>query len=455
MAATILLVDDEARMRDVLGLSLRGLGFQALTAANGEEAIELLRKSPVDLVLTDLRMPRLGGEELLQAIRTERPGLPVVVMTAYGSVRDAVRLTKAGALDYLVKPFEAAELEAVLRHALRAHATGLDRAPPDADAMALAGLIGASAAIQAVRTQIGEVRNSRSTVLITGESGTGKDVIARAIHASSPRRERPFVPVNCAAIPDQLLESELFGHVRGAFTGAQAARVGRFEQAEGGTLFLDEIGDMPLQMQAKILRVLQDRTVEPVGGTTSRQVDVRVIAATNQDLATAIAAGRFRADLFYRLNVYPIVMPPLRERPEDVPLLAQHFLERLGPELGSVATGFTEGALRLLRAHSWPGNVRELQNCIERAALVAKTASIGPAELPLAGNAEAGADATLENDDGPLDETLASVERQRIERALASTGGVQVRAAALLGITERSLWHRIKKLGIQTRKGDG
>ncbi len=450
--ATILVVDDEEKMREVLAMALEGLGHRPLAASDGGAALEVLEAEPVDAVLTDLRMPALNGRELLDAIRERWPDVPVVLMTAYATVKDAVRCIQHGAFDYLSKPFEMDELEKVLANALKLSGALREnrRLREELRLQSTESLLGDSPRFRTVLRAVREVAPSSATVLVTGESGTGKELVARAIHLASSRRERPFVALNCAAIPEGLLESELFGHVRGAFSGAVSNRTGRFEQADGGTLFLDEIGDMPITLQAKILRALQDQRVEPVGSDKSRKVDVRIIAATNRDLREGIQKGTFREDLFYRLNVYPIEIPPLRERPEDVPLLATHFAHEIAPSMGKRIEGFTEAALEALKRHPWPGNVRELRNYVERAIISARRSLLDVGDLP----PDLRENRTGSQTPGglPLDERLEQLEREWILEALQECQGVQVRAAERLGITERSLWHRVKKLGIQIVK---
>jgi two-component system response regulator AtoC len=458
-AHTILVVDDEPRLREVVASALEDIGYRTLLAESGDEALKKVESEAVDLVLTDLRMPQMDGRELLQQLRRRWPNLPVVVMTAYSTVKDAVQLIKDGAFDYVGKPFEIDELTAVVANALRLYDALQDNLRLRRELEGryrFDSLIGASPTFQRVIEAIAEVCESRANVLLTGESGTGKEVAARAIHFNSPRRSGPFVAINCAAIPEGLLESELFGHVKGAFTGAVSARPGRFVQADGGTIFLDEIGDMPIAIQAKILRVLQDRTIEAVGGTHSKQVDVRIVAATNKDLRESVRSGGFRNDLYYRLNVFPIELPPLRKRREDVPLLVQHFLQELGKNAERAMPEFTPAAFRLMEAYDWPGNIRELQNCVERAVIIAKQGRVDVGDLPqdlhalsVSRTAEAG---SIPRD---LDGELENIERRFVLEALNRTNGIQVQAAEMLGITERSLWHRVKKLGINVSKKAG
>ena len=358
---TILIVDDEANLLEVLAVALENMGYGTVTAETAEEALAVLEEREVHLVLSDLRLPGLSGRELMEKVKAANPDLPVVIMTAYASLKEAVEIIKEGAFDYTVKPFELDALEATIASALRYYALGRDnRDLREQLQTASAGqFVGQSPAYLALLRNVREVSASSANVLITGESGTGKEVVAKAIHYGGPRAKAPLVTINCAAIPEQLLESELFGHARGAFTGATSNRKGRFAQADGGTLFLDEIGDMPLALQAKILRCIQEKAIEPVGSNTTQKVDVRIIAATNQNLVEAIEKGKFRRDLYYRLNVYPIIMPSLRERKEDIPLLAEHFALRAAGEMGKVPVTFTEAALEILKNHTWPGNIRD------------------------------------------------------------------------------------------------
>lgn len=452
---TILIVDDEANLLEVLAVALENMGYGTVTAETAEEALAVLEEQEVHLVLSDLRLPGLSGRELLEKVKAANPELPVVIMTAYASLKEAVEIIKEGAFDYTVKPFELDALEATIASALRYYALGRDNRDLRERLGQSAGSgpsIGQSPAYLALLRHIREVAASSANVLITGESGTGKEVVAKAIHYGGPRASAPLVPINCAAIPEQLLESELFGHARGAFTGATSNRKGRFAQADGGTLFLDEIGDMPLALQAKILRCIQEKAIEPVGSNTTRKVDVRIIAATNQNLNEAIENGTFRRDLYYRLNVYPILMPSLRERKEDIPLLAGHFARRAAEEMGKPPVTFTEAALEILKAHAWPGNIRELENCVERLTIIASGTAITPERLASCGVPGGGDGVRTPAHGSPfpldLDRQLAETERELILRALEETGGVQVKAAELLNISERSMWHRIKKLGI-------
>jgi DNA-binding NtrC family response regulator len=453
MTHTILIVDDEERLLDVLGGMLESLGYDVLQAPSAPDALLQLGRDAVDLVLTDLRMPGMSGRELLAEIRRAHPILPVVVMTAFTTVRDAIQMIKEGAFDYIGKPIELDELETTVVNALKLHDALRDNDRLSRELQgrySVEGMVGASPRMQDVLKAVTEVAASRTTVLVTGESGTGKEVVARAIHFNGPRRGKPFVAVNAAAIPEQLLESEFFGHVKGAFTGAVATRAGRFEQANGGTLFLDEIGDMPLALQAKILRVLQERQFEAVGGTQLKSVDVRIVAATNRDLKSMVADGTFREDLYYRLAVFPIAIPPLRERSGDIPILLRRFAEEIGRQVGRRNVRFSSGAEEALMRYRWPGNIRELQNCVERSLISSRGDTIGVEDLPPY-VAEQNTTAASSVEPGfpiDLDDTVNRFERDRIVAALKQSNGVQVEAAKLLGINERSLWHRIKKHGV-------
>ena len=454
MSHTILVVDDEVRLLDVLSGVLEHLGYRTLCAENAAAALDLLDREHVDLVLTDLRMPQMNGQDLFAEVRRRLPSMPVVIMTAYSTIRDAVQAIKDGAFDFIDKPIEQGELATTLANALRLRDVLTDN---ERLRQELAGryqfdtLIGNAPTFRPVIQAIGEVCEQRTTVLLTGESGTGKEVAARAIHFNSPRKAKPFIAVNCAAIPEALMESEFFGHVKGSFTGAVANRLGRFAQAEGGTMFLDEVGDMPLHLQVKILRVLQDRQYEPVGASGLHDADVRIIAATNRDLMKMVAEGKFREDLYYRLAVFPIRLPPLRERVEDIALFIEKFADQIGASLGKPGVVFSSGALRVLERYRWPGNIRELQNCVERLLISARGKMIEPADLPSyisdAPPAERRPNLPIQ-----LDEATSAFEKRQIMTALAQSDGVQVRAAELLGINERSLWHRLKKYGIVVSK---
>jgi two-component system response regulator AtoC len=442
----VLVLDDDRRTRRVLQILLERLGLESVAHEEAQEALEYLRTETVALVLTDLKMPHMDGIAFMRALRELDPEVPVVVLTAYGTVETAVAAMKLGAVDYLAKPFDVDALEILIRRSLALSRYRVEnrylreRVDP---APACAELVGESAPMQAVFDLINRVAPTRSAVLITGETGTGKELVARAIHRLSPRSDELFVPLNCTAIPADLLESELFGHVRGAFSGAQADRVGKFQAADGGTLFLDEIGDMDYRLQAKLLRVLQEGVVEPIGSNRRIPVDVRILSSTNRDLETAMGAGRFREDLFYRLNVFHIPLPPLRERRGDIPALAAMFLREFGQELGKGALRLSERAATALQGYPWRGNVRELRNLMERAAVLVDAGEVDEGLIQtLLPSTEHGVDGL------DLTAAVAHTERRTILRALAAADDNKARAAALLGIGERTLWSKLKKHGL-------
>ncbi len=466
--ARVLVADDEPSIRFVLCETLESAGHEVTEVADGDAALEALATRDFDIAVFDIRMPGLDGLELLDRVKAMGNPVAVVIITAQSTFENAVEAMKRGALDYLTKPFSTDEVLPLVDKALRTRALEREvrelRREVAGRAQPGERLVGRSPMLLEVFKTIGRVARSDVTVLITGESGSGKELVARAIHGAGPRAEAPFVAVNAAAIPRELLESELFGHERGAFTGAVEARAGRFREASGGTLFLDEIGDMPLDLQAKLLRVLQSGEVTPVGGRRAERVDVRVIAATHRDLAERVAEGRFREDLLYRLRVVPIHMPPLRERPEDLPILVEHFLERYAPELARGPVVLASTALDRLAAYDWPGNVRELENAIKRALVLASSEVLTPEDFLFL---ERRAEPDVE---GPDLETLLRKETQRalaepepevyrrilprVERAilsavLAETGGNQIRAAALLGINRNTLRKKVADLGIE------
>jgi DNA-binding NtrC family response regulator len=423
---------------------------------------KLCEREAIDLVITDWRMPGMDGPQLLAEIKLRFPLLPVIVMTAYSTVKNAVQSMRNGAYDYISKPFDIDELDITVNKALQFRDILRDNARLRAELdqhQQIDSLVGESPAFRRVLQAVDSVRESNATILLTGESGTGKEMVARAIHKHGNRADQPFIAVNCAAIPEGLLESEMFGHRKGAFTGAVADRVGRFMQADKGTLFLDEVGDMPLALQAKILRALQERVIEPVGDSRERKVDVRVIAATNKDLLEAVAKKEFREDLYYRLNVFPIPLPPLRERTEDIAPLAMHFAHTLGAAAGKRITGFSPEAMLAMANYPWPGNIRELQNCVERATIVASSHTIEESDLPAYLFGSRPVDSSVislvsEGTDIPkdLEAALAEVEKAYILAALHETHGVQAAAAHLIGVSERSLWYRLKKLAIHVDK---
>jgi DNA-binding NtrC family response regulator len=444
--ATILIVDDEASVREGLAETVVDLGHEAIEAASGREALGLLDAVPgIAAVILDLRMPgELDGIGLLDRIQARRDPPPVTILTAYASAENTIEAMRRGAYDHLTKPVGRETLRGVLAGMLqrgRVRAIESEAAPDPR-----ASLVGSTEAMRGVQKVVGLAADSDATVLLQGETGSGKEVVARALHAHGRRRSKPFVPVNCAAIPADLLESELFGHVRGAFTGATADRAGAFREADGGTLFLDEVGDMPPAMQAKILRVLQDRIVTPVGGRPAR-VEVRVVAATHRDLPAMVAAGTFRQDLYYRLAVVPIAMPPLRERLADIIPLAEHFLA-LGAGGATRLRLSAEAAARLLR-HPWPGNVRELRNVVERAAVLVRGPVIDAGDLDLP-EPFAAAGPAPDWLDGDLPAAVARLEAAMIRRALAEAGGNRARAARRLGIQRQLLYAKIERHGLDS-----
>ena len=460
MTHNVLVVDDEPKLCDLLASALSQNGITVFTAGNGLHALKVLEAEDIDLVISDWRMPGMDGPQLLAEIKNRFPQLPVIVMTAYSTVKNAVQSIRNGAFDYIAKPFDIDELDITVSKALQFRDILKDnqrmRAELD-EHQQIDSLVGDSPSFRRVLQAIDSVRESSATILLTGESGTGKEMVARAIHKHGNRADKPFVAVNCAAIPEGLLESEMFGHRKGAFTGAVTDRIGRFQQADKGTLFLDEIGEMPLALQAKILRALQERVIEPVGDPRERKVDVRVIAATNKNLLDAVANKEFREDLYYRLNVFPIPLPALRERVEDIAPLARHFAHTLGAAAGKRFSGFSAEALQAMASYSWPGNIRELQNCVERATIVASGSVIEDDDLPaylFASRPSEGGAPLVENNGVPadLEAALAQVEKDYILAALQQSNGVQAAAAQLIGISERSFWYRLKKLGIHVDK---
>ncbi len=460
MKRTVLVVDDEQNMQTVIRMILEDAGYGVEVADGGEAGIAHLTNPNLDVVLSDLKMPGMGGEDFIRRCHEDRPDVPVIVVTAHGTIRSAVKSIHAGATDYLTKPFEPEELEIAVHNAIKLRDILRENQrlkETVTESLARRHLMGASQAIQCLLEEIRRVAPYRTSVLITGESGTGKELVARTIHETSPRSQYPWVAINCSAIPHDLMESELFGYVKGAFTGASKNRSGRLEQAQGGTLFLDEIGDLAPALQAKLLRVLQEREFFPVGSDQVRSADVRFLAATNRDLKELVRQGRFREDLLYRLDVYNIVVPPLRERGADIVLLADSFLREISQETDKLVQRFTPGTLEVLLHYPWPGNVRELRNAVERSLLSCKGKEIDVQDLPEAirGATAQTLDPDLATDrsnDQDLDNWLADVERRAILKALEQCGGIQAHAAKRLGISERSLWHRIKKLNIQINR---
>ncbi len=446
--AQLLIVDDDTAMREMLASLFRDRGYLVEEAASAAEALERADKQCFDVVLSDIRMPGKTGIEMVGELRERLPDTPVVLMTAFGSIDSAVESMRAGAFDYITKPFEPDAVvltveRALERRALEEENRRLRRAVDQTSSFG--DLIGESPAMREIFALVRKVANSSSSVLITGESGTGKEVVARTIHYSGNRADKPFVPINCTAIPEGLLESELFGHVRGAFTGAHTTKQGLFEKANGGTLFLDEIGDMSLALQGKLLRVLQDREVRAVGGTQVTKVNLRIITATNKDLATELEAGNFREDLYYRLNVIPIYIPPLRERPQDVPPLAKAFVAK---HCGSRPRTISSSGLQYLAAFPWKGNARELENAIERSLALSDSDEIGVDELRLDSATSEGHDnspAALTHAAAENRLTLRELEDRYIEEVMRITDGNKVHAAKILGIDRKTLYRRAER----------
>jgi nitrogen regulation protein NR(I) len=457
----VLIVDDEPNLRKILSAQLTRDGYDALTAEDGEQGLHLLREHHIDLIITDLKMPKVDGMTLLKRALEIEPELPVVLITAHGTIDTAVEALKRGAFDFVTKPFDKDEVRQIVAKALKtrelrgADATG-------APSGARFGIIGTSQGIAELYSILERVADTPTTALITGESGTGKELVARALHEHSSRRDKPFIKVNCAAIPKELIESELFGYERGAFTGAVASKPGRFELANGGTLFLDEIGEIPIEMQVKLLRALQESEFERVGGIKTIRVDVRLVAATNRDLKKLIAAGSFREDLFYRLNVVPIRLPALRERTGDIPLLAEHFLAKFNERLRKKVEGLDPDATEVLAQYPWPGNIRELENVIERAVLFCDESRLHAKDLPpdvrgipVIANVplpEADLHAALAGEGGlkgHVKVAMSRLERELVSRALQQTSGNVTHAARLLKISRKGLQLKMKELGLR------
>jgi len=460
-AARILVVDDERSMRELLAIVLGREGYEVVVAENGRQALDELERRPVDLLISDIHMPDMTGLDVLRTAKGMNPDLAGIMVTAFASTETAIEALRMGAYDYIHKPFNVDELKIVVHGALERRQLKRENVLLKrvlGERHQFSNIIGRSEPMLAVFELIETIAQTSSTVLVTGESGTGKELAARAIHFNSARKDRPFVAVNCGALTETLLESELFGHVRGAFTGAATNKKGLIEVAERGTIFLDEIGEMSPLMQVKLLRVLQERVFRRVGGTDEIAADIRIITATNRDLAQMVAESKFREDLYYRINVIPLHLPPLRERGEDIPMLAEHFVTRFAAELGKPVQGLAAESLSLLVQYHWPGNIRELENAMERAVALERTPVILPASLPAAVRAAAGgtaapAEDVLEADTLPdsgfdLERHVREIERQYITEALRRTDGVKVKAAELLGMSFRSFRYYAKKYGL-------
>ena len=482
-SARILVADDEPNLRRVLTAILRREGYDVVQAADGAEAIDLLA-DPVDVVITDLKMPRIDGMEVLRHASQQLPHVPVIMITAFGTVDNAVAAVKAGAFDYIEKPFEQEQIRQIVNKAVAQANLGRKEARPHVSGDSTGprgrfGLVGDGSEMHSIFEVIAKVADTPSTVLITGESGTGKELVAKALHEHSSRKDGPFIKINCAAIPKTLMESELFGYEKGAFTGATSAKPGRFELADGGTLFLDEIGEIPVEMQVKLLRAIQESEFERVGGIKTIKVDVRLITATNRDLEKETKDGNFREDLYYRLNVVPLDIPPLRDRDEDIPLLVDHIIAKFNERLKKKVRGISDEAMRLLRGHVWPGNIRELENVLERTILFCSGDTIDVSDLPaelrtpeatargrtptgelaavtMAAAAAAAAAGEAGASSGSLKEMVRAetsrVERELIARALDETGGNVTQAAKLLKISRKSLQMKMKEFGLRDRE---
>ena len=457
--ARVLVVDDERSMRELLSIVLRRDGYDVLIAEDGAAGLELLKRERVDILITDIRMPQMNGVDLLREAKRIAPDIVSIVMTAFASTETAVEALRLGAADYVTKSKDtAAELRVRVgreleRRRLQQENVLLKRAMRTSHQFS--NIIGTSSPMLALFQLVETIAATNSTVLITGESGTGKELIARAIHVNSPRRDRPFVAVNCGALSETLLDSELFGHMRGAFTGADSNKKGLIEVAEKGTIFLDEIGEMSPVVQVKLLRVLQERKFRRLGGTEEIDADIRILAATNRDLAKMVADGSFREDLFYRINVIPMRVPPLRERQEDIPLLAEHFVSRFAEQMGKPITGISGAALTRLTHYSWPGNIRELENAMERAVALERTPTILPDSLPEPVNQRAADTAAPTPPEAfpdagfDLERHVQDIEREYIAEALRRAGGVKVKAAELLGMSFRSFRYYTKKYNLK------
>ncbi len=457
----ILVVDDERSMREFLEIFFRREGYEVTTVGSVDEALLASEADDYDVVITDLQMPGRTGLDLLHELRGSAPETPVIMITAFATTENAIAAMKEGAHDYITKPFKVDEIRVVVEKALEKKSLASENRRLKSELRSQVrsrNLIGNSAAMHRIYELVGQVAATKTNVLISGESGTGKELVARAIHDQSERECAPFVAVNCAAIPENLLESELFGHVKGAFTGAVQNKAGLFETADGGTLFLDEVGELSPSLQVKLLRVIQDKTIRRVGGTSDRSVDVRLLAATNRHLDEEVAAGRFREDLYYRLNVIQVALPPLRERLDDVPLLVHHFIEKYSTELGKPISGASDEALDALLRYPFPGNVRELENIIERAVALSRgdwidRDALAPGVLQPPSEASS---SRIPDEGADLDAMLGSYERGLLLEALERSGGVKKRAAQLLGISFRSFRYRLEKLGLdESSAGDG
>lgn len=457
MKSRILVVDDEESIREFLEIMLKKEGYEVTVAEDGQKAIDFLAKKSFDMVISDLQMPNVTGIELLRSVRDQYPDLLFMMITAFGTTETAVEAMKLGAYDYITKPFKIDEVRINIANALRSKNLEVENRSLKKEMTreySFQSLVGNSDAMHRIYEMIKRVSQTPTNVLITGESGTGKEMVAKAIHFNGPLKDRPFVTVNCGAIPESLMESEMFGHKKGSFTGAVVDKSGLFEVADGGTLFLDEVGELPVSIQVKLLRAIQERVIRRVGGTDDTKVDVRIIAATNRDLEDMVKKSEFRQDLFYRLNVINIKTPSLRERPEDVPLLANHFLQKYNNRLTKSIGGISAEAMDLLKKYDYPGNVRELENIIERTVALEGGATILPESLPAFVNTPSGRklasshEIQVTEDGLDLDKVMGQIEKELLIKAIHAAGGVKKRAAKLLNITFRSMRYRVEKYNL-------
>ncbi|MGH0037794.1 MAG: sigma-54-dependent transcriptional regulator [Myxococcota bacterium] len=451
--ARILVVDDEQSMREFLEIFFRREGYDVTTASDAQTAIVRIENDDFDVVISDMQMPEGSGLDILERVNEIAPETVFIVITAFASTDSAISAMREGAYDYITKPFKVDEIRVTVEKALEKKLLATENRRLRTELRGQVrhrAIIGNGPSMQRVFDLVAQVADTKTNVLVSGESGTGKELVARAIHDQSDRSARPFVAVNCGAIPENLLESELFGHVKGAFTGAVQTKEGLFETADGGTLFLDEVGELTVPLQVKLLRAIQEKTIRRVGGTTDSRIDVRIISASNRDLQVEVEEGRFREDLYYRLNVIQVELPSLRERTEDIPLLVHHFIEKYADELGKPIEGISDEALERLCSHAFPGNVRELENLIERAVALARGPEIGAENLPtnLSGRVDQTVPTRIPEEGVDLDQLMNAYESALLCEALSATGGVKKRAAQLLGISFRSFRYRLEKLGL-------
>ncbi len=457
MKARILVVDDEESIREFLEIMLRKEGYEVTSVEDGQVAVETIKKKSFDLVISDLQMPNMTGIELLRTVKDQQPDMLFMMITAFGTTETAVEAMKLGAYDYITKPFKIDEVRILIANALRSQNLEVENRTLKKELKKEYGfqnIIGNSDVMHRIYDLVRRVSQTPTNILVTGESGTGKEVVAKAIHYNGPLKDRPFVTINCGAIPESLMESEMFGHKKGSFTGAIVDKDGLFAVADGGTLFLDEVGELPLSIQVKLLRAIQERVIRRVGGVEDIKVDVRIIAATNRNLEEMVASGTFRQDLFYRLNVINIQMPSLRERPEDVELLANHFLKKYNERLAKTIGGISDEAMKMLKGYQYPGNVRELENIIERTVALEGGATILPESLPPFVNTPSGRkmasshEIQVSEDGIDLDKVIGQIEKELLVKAIHTAGGVKKRAAKLLSITFRSMRYRVEKYNL-------